>query len=75
MVRDVPPRLQNEAGREFEFRVVHVPEEDNYAHSEIRTYLDGEHPPAKEVNPGVKKEFRQRLADRCRVIRMPGPAA
>lgn len=56
-VADVPPRLSDDR-RTFSFRVEHVPEEDNYAHSEVRTYCDGE----RGITPprSVRREFRLR---------------
>lgn len=74
-VKDIPESLRSPAPGNvlFEFGVEHVPEEDNYAHSEIRTYKDGHYDPSlsKKINAQVKKEFRQLLSDRTFVIRHP----
>lgn len=80
-VRDIPRELKSggEKGQEenvFEFKVVHCPEEDNYSHSEVRTYKNGIHDKSdknfkNKINKTVKKEFRQLLSDRTTLIRQP----
>jgi len=42
-VSDVPTRMESEAGVLFEWFVEHAPEEDNYAHSEVRTFRNRIH--------------------------------
>ena len=44
-VKDVPPRIFSGGATEFEFGVTHDPEEDNYSHSEVRTYKNGKFDP------------------------------
>jgi hypothetical protein len=57
-VRDVPARVSIDV-RVFTFCVEHDPKEDNYAHSEVRTYCDGK----RGVKPprSVRTEFRLQL--------------
>ena len=75
-VEDVPPSLTPEGGIPLEFRVEHVPEEENYAHSEIRTYRGDVYDEFLTVkSKTLKKVFRQRLAEQCQIIRVPGNAA
>lgn len=59
-VQDIPPSL-DEGDRAFTFRVEHVPEEDNYAHSEVRTYCGGERF-SKKPPKTVRAKFRLQLA-------------
>ncbi len=70
-VKDVPSRILSSGGAEFDFRVAHDPEEDNYSHSEVRTYKNGRFDPKLKVARTVKKEFRQRLSDRAIVLKPP----
>ncbi len=67
----VPQSLTSESGTKFEFKVTHVPEDDNYAHSEIRTFKNGFHDGKVKVSSLVRKEFRQILSERTTVIRQP----
>lgn len=71
--RDVPETLQSPGDVLYRFAVEHVPEEENYAHSEVRAYKEGMHVfNAKlEVNRQVKTQFRIRLAEAMRIIRRP----
>jgi len=64
-VRDVP-------GRTITFGVEHDPLDDNYAHSELRAYVDGEFHENARVSTGVKKAFRARLAPKLEIIIPPG---
>ena len=70
-VKDVPSRVFSGGGAQFEFRVDHDPEENNYSHSEVRTYKNGRFDPKLKVARTVKKEFRQRLSDRAIVLKTP----
>jgi hypothetical protein len=70
MVEDVPSPLSGTTGTEFSFRVVHVPEEENFYHSEIRTFRGGVRF-LKKPPDHVKQEFRMRLSARTRVIVEP----
>jgi hypothetical protein len=73
-VRDIPPRIQSGDGRVFTFPVEHVPEEDNYSHSEVRTYCDGERvlKPKKAPNT-VRTEFRILLFKDNKVVLLRSP--
>ncbi len=70
-VSSVPKSLNLPGNTQFEFRVEHDPLENNYSHSEVRTYKDGNHHRKLEVNKTVKKQFRQILSDRTLLIRQP----
>ena len=52
-VKDVPSRIVSSGGTQFEFRIDHIPEEDNYSHSEVRTYKNGRFDPKLKVAPPV----------------------
>lgn len=69
-VADDMPAAQQMDGFTFSFHVVHEPDDDNYAHSEIRTHKDG----------AFKKNWRNKrqlvhlqiaLAEKASVIRAP----
>lgn len=69
-VRDVPQRCDGPDNRAFTFRVEHVPEDENYAHSEVRTYCDGER--ATRKPPGsVRTQFRLKLFSAGEVLKQP----
>ena len=72
-VRDVPPTPESLGDVRYEFKVEHDPFEDNYAHSEIRTYKNGVYEPGagKKVNSKVKQRFRAIVCDRARILRRP----
>jgi hypothetical protein len=54
------------------FYPTHVPEPENYAHSEIWTFKDGAHVEnPKNLPETVKKEFRQIMSDRGVVLWKP----
>jgi hypothetical protein len=66
-VQDVPNKLQD--GESISnFEVVHCPLEDNYAHSEIRSFKGGI---LKEPSKTLKTRFRDEIAKKARVVRAP----
>ena len=72
-VPDVPkgPCRPTPSPYTYTFDVVHVPEEENYAHSEVRASRDGEYDASLHVPNLVKKRFRMELGQRMVVIRQP----
>jgi hypothetical protein len=70
-VSHVLPAMQLPGGPQYTFRAEHVPDEDNYAHSEIRTYKDGVPPPKPEPPQEIKKKFRQLISDGSRIVIPP----
>lgn len=70
-VESVPKKMESPGNVVFEFKVEHDPVDDNYSHSEVRTYKEGTHHKNIDVNKTVKKQFRQMLSDRTRLIRSP----
>lgn len=72
-VQDVPESLSSEGKVRYDFKVEHDPLEDNYAHSEIRTYKGGRYEPdaGKKVTKQVKLRFRTSLCEKARLIRLP----
>jgi hypothetical protein len=70
-VADVPGSLDSEGGTAIEFRMEHVPEEDNYAHSEVRAYKNGRHDRKLDVPKTVKARFRQILSERTGITLEP----
>ncbi len=67
----IPVRLPSPGRIEYEFRVYHDPQDENYAHSEVRTLKNGVHSRTLDVNKTVKKTFRQMLSDRAEVLKLP----
>jgi hypothetical protein len=70
-VDDVPGSLDSEGGTAIEFSVEHVPEEENYAHSEVRAYKNGRHDRKLDVPKTVKARFRQVLSEKTRIAIEP----
>lgn len=67
-VQDIPPSF-DEGDRSFNFRVEHVPKDDNYAHSEVRTYCGGERI-SKKPPKTVRTKFRLQLAKAMQVLEL-----
>jgi len=68
-VGDVPSSIISPGGVVLEFRVEHVPLEENYAHAEVRSYKDSARIlESSKVPDRVKSEFRQRLSEKSVVI-------
>jgi hypothetical protein len=70
-VKDIPPDQKSDASTTYTWGVIHDPNVDNYAHSEIRTYKNGYYAKNLDVSKTVKKAFRQILSDRARIIKQP----
>lgn len=69
-VSEVPNQLQFSATATA-FRVEHLPDDDNYGHSEIRAYKSDKLLAHNKVAETVKKELRQIISDRARVLLLP----
>ena len=54
----------------FSFRVEHLPGEDNYSHSEVWTYKDGQHSTSKPPRM-VRMRFRALLHEKMTLIKLP----
>jgi len=71
-VEDLPPETRSAGDIAYRFTVEHDPLEDNYGHSELRVYKDGQRESnKKKIGSLVKKEYRTKLALRTRVIVQP----
>jgi hypothetical protein len=54
----------------YSFVIVHVPEPDNYAHSEIRTKKNGVYNKKTKIkNKEVKRYFRYKLSEKIKILR------
>jgi hypothetical protein len=54
------------------YRPIHEPEDDNYSHSAIAIFKDGERiTKERQVGTNAKKEFRQIISDRSLILRHP----
>jgi len=67
----IPQSLESLGDVKFDFKVEHDPYDDNYSHSEVRTYKNGVHEKRIDLPKLVKKEFRQRLSEKIIVIKQP----
>ena len=67
-VVDIPERLQDPNGTTYWFGVEHRPEPDNYSHSEVHSYLEGE---SREPSKTVRKQFRELLRRRIVILQEP----
>lgn len=71
-VKNVQIKLRTEGNNTFSCDAVHVPLEDNYSHSEIRTSMNGEFRPRKKINNKyIKQQIRTRLIECCEVLKLP----
>lgn len=71
IVKMIPAYLKSDGGMTWEFRPAHVPEEDNYAHSEIHAYKDGNRVTKPQPPELIKKKYRQIMSDHAVVLREP----
>jgi hypothetical protein len=72
-VADVPTRLLKGDGTPVHFQVEHDPQEDNYAHSEIRAYADftlQDRLRKIKSNP-LKLTFRTILSQKATILKYP----
>jgi hypothetical protein len=70
-VEDIPSGRTSDINTTYTWQVVHDPNEDNYAHSEVRTYKNKYYAKNLDVSKIIKKEFRQIVSDRARIIKQP----
>ena len=70
-VGDIPAGMLSGGNTDFRWDAQHQPLEDNYAHSELWTYKNGEHHTKSDMPSGVKKYFRTTLSERARIIYPP----
>lgn len=68
-VRDVPENIDSGGGVVYEFSVDHDPLDDNYSHSEVRAYRDGERTSKK--NKPILIKFRLQISRKIRIDRVP----
>lgn len=72
-VSDVPGEIRSPGGPRYHWAAVHCPEPDNYAHTEVRTYRDGEFSRDLRITSAVvKKVFRSKLLSVVAVAIAPG---
>jgi len=70
-VSSIPGPATSEGEVTFSWRVEHVPEENNYHHSEIHTFKSGvKCTRSAQVSDTIKKGFRQALAEKMEVIKI-----
>ena len=69
-VSEIPSQLQF-SDTPTAFRVEHDPDDDNYSHSEIRAYKSEKLLAHNRVTAKVKKELRQIISDRARILLLP----
>ena len=77
LVSDLPPDEQTTGGAgsrgmTYSFSAEHDPEEDNYSHTELRVYKNGQRErKSKKINSQVKTAYRTKLALRTRIVIRP----
>jgi hypothetical protein len=74
-VEDVQISMTSPGNISFELKVEHVPEDDNYGHSEIRTYKNGAQlgkDERKKINQPTRLEIKQKIAEKIVVV-LPRP--
>ncbi len=74
--QNVPDEILSPGNVGYRFMVEHVPEEQNYPHSEVRAYKSDNTMFNEKltINDQVKKKFRMRLAETMRVLLGAGQA-
>jgi hypothetical protein len=72
-VVDVPEPFRSAENIEYLFSLEHDPLEDNYAHSEIRSYKNRQRLAPRKPPKSVRTRFRLALASRMEVLRSPNP--
>lgn len=71
-VADVPESLLSAEEIEFQFSVEHDPLDDNYSHSEVRSYKSGGRlGPRKKPPKAIKTLFRLSLVPKMEILREP----
>lgn len=71
-VGDIPKKCQSPGGKELEPKIEHEPEDDNYAHSELRVYKDGDRvDKRKQINQAVRLALKNEIIEMSRIIRKP----
>jgi hypothetical protein len=72
LVQDIPASINSDQSTRYEFKPIHVPEDLNYAHSEVRAFKNGAYDRGLDVKSKlVKKQFRQLLGERAVVVITP----
>lgn len=75
-VEDIPDEKVTGEGTSketvYSFIIVHVPEPDNYSHSEVRTKKNGVYNKKLRIeSKEVKRYFRYKLSERLKTLRAP----
>lgn len=68
-VRDIPESIKSEFNITHFFKVEHAPLDDNYSHSEVRAYKNGE--PVRRKNDAIRLKYRVILSQRIIILKMP----
>lgn len=71
-IADIPEPIETEGRVEYSFTAEHDPLDDNYGHTELRVYKDGNRESnKKKINNQIKKKYRTILALSTHVIIRP----
>lgn len=71
-VCDIPPSDSTSGGTKFTFTVEHDPDSDNFGHSEMRVYKNGNREQSKnKISAEVKKAYRAKLAMKTGLVIEP----
>jgi hypothetical protein len=77
LVSDIPAPMETVGGRPnqamtYSFTVAHDPEEDNYGHSELRVFKNGQRESDKRrISDNVKKRYRTMIALKAGLVVRP----
>ncbi|MCL1468906.1 hypothetical protein [Argonema galeatum] len=67
-VKDIPAPETTNKTTLYEWKAVHEPTDDNYSHSEVQTFKNGEYKKKLDIPTTLKKQFRMILSERMSVI-------
>ena len=68
-VWDVPESITSEFNITHFYKVEHAPLDDNYSHSEVRAYKNGEL--VKRKNDAIRLKYRVILSQRITILKVP----
>jgi hypothetical protein len=70
-VREIPDDIILPGGKKIEFRVVHEPKEENFSHSVIYPYTNGDRYKQLKRKISTKMEYRIKLSQRIKILKYP----
>jgi hypothetical protein len=68
-VSDIPESITSDTGVTHGFKIEHEPLEDNYSHSEVRSYKNGKI--VKRKNDAIRLKYRVILSQKIIILKTP----